>query len=285
MSCQVFLGCQASGKTISNITEATRWLDVLDERGLYINSIIDTRDEEHGVSSNSSSYNGISSKFDIIKVTNLVEVYSRVNLDNYNVISIDEIQFFPNDLEYFVKDMLSKGKHIICSGLDSDWMGQDFGQVRELLKLSTGGFTKLSAKCLWCKEKMVERNIRMIPDACRTGKISGSKSQVESGGKDKYIPMCLEHHREHLITIHGLDPDNPISKNKEQNSINELFESEAFQNLAKRFFYLERNGLHYNNKNYPSEMEASFEAIKDIFNKVNEMVPLEIKMKNSEEYI
>ena len=55
MSLKVFVGCQSSGKTLSNITESTLWLDVLDERGLYINSIIDTRDEVHGISSNSSS--------------------------------------------------------------------------------------------------------------------------------------------------------------------------------------------------------------------------------------
>lgn len=204
MSCQVFVGCQASGKSISNITEATRWLDVLGGKGLYINSIIDTRDEVNLVSSNSSSYKGISDKFDIIKSLTLMEILEKVNIDDYDVISIDEIQFFPDDLEVFVKFLLSKGKHVICSGLDSDWMGEDFGQVSKILKLSTTGFTKLFAKCLWCKEKMQERNIKLIPDACRTGKISGSSSQIESGGNDKYIPMCFEHHREHLEKIHRI---------------------------------------------------------------------------------
>lgn len=63
---------------------------------------------------------------------------------------------------------------------------------------------------MWCKEKITERNIRMIPDACRTGKIGGSKSQIESGGKEKYIPLCFEHHREHLIWIHAMNPDYPV---------------------------------------------------------------------------
>lgn len=254
MSLQVFVGCQSSGKTLSNITESTRWLDVLDERGLYINSVIDTRDEVNNVSSNSSSYKGVSDKFDVVKVNNLFDVLLFVNLDDYNVISIDEIQFFTNDLEKFVKLLLSKGKHVICSGLDSDWMGHDFGQVKELLKLATSGFTKLSAKCVWCKERMTERNIRMIPDACRTAKIGGSKNQIESGGKDKYIPMCLEHHREHLRVIHGLDPDNIVVV-----SIDEIIDKEKIiKELEERINEIKDQGLYTLSKDSVSEREFDF---------------------------
>lgn len=206
MSCQVFVGCQASGKSTSNIVEATKWLDVLGGKGLFINSIIDTRDEINIVSSNSSGYRGISEAFDIIKVSKLEEIKYLVDLDKYDVISIDEVQFY-SDLEDFVKFLLSKEKHVICSGLDSDWLGMDFGQVNKLLKLSTAGFNKLFAKCIWCKELSKTKNVRLINDACRTGKISGSSQQIEAGGKDKYIPLCFQHHRQHLIDIHNIDPD------------------------------------------------------------------------------
>ncbi len=203
MSCQVFVGCQASSKTISNIAEATKWIDVLDCKALFINSNIDTRDLERVVSSNSSSYKGLSDKFDILKVDKLSEIF--MSIDGYEVICIDEIQFYP-DLEDFVRFCLNKGKHVICSGLDSDWMGNDFGQVSKLLKLSTS-FTKLSAKCLWCRERTKTNDIRAIPDACRTGKLISSNKQIEAGGKDKYVPLCLPHHRQHLIEIHNLNPD------------------------------------------------------------------------------
>lgn len=204
MSCQVFVGSMMSGKSIANIAEATQWIDVLGGKGLYINSTIDTRDPINIVSSNSSSYKGLSDKFDIVQVFHLSEVKEKVNLDNYDIISIDEINFF-DDLESFVKFLLSKGKHVICSGLDSDWLAEDFGEVSKLLKISTE-FTKLHAKCTWCVRDMGHRNVRLIPNACRTGKISGSNNKIEAGGKDKYIPLCLEHHNEHLIKIHGIDP-------------------------------------------------------------------------------
>lgn len=204
MSCQVFVGSMMSGKSIANITEATKWIDVLGGKGLYINSIIDTRDPINIISSNSSSYKGISDKFDIIQVLHLSEVKEKINIDNYDIISIDEINFF-DDLESFVKFLLNKGKHVICSGLDSDWLAEDFGEVSKLLKISTE-FTKLHAKCIWCVRDMNHRNVRLIPNACRTGKISGSNEKVETGGKDKYVPLCLEHHNEHLIKIHNIDP-------------------------------------------------------------------------------
>lgn len=203
MSCQVFVGCQASSKTISNIAEATKWIDVLGCRALMINSNIDTRDIERVISSNSSSYRGLSDGFDAIKVNNLFDIVHLI--DNYQVICIDEIQFYP-DLEDFVRLCLNKKKHIICSGLDSDWLGNDFGEVSKLVKLSTS-FTKLSAKCLWCRQRTTVSDIRAISDACRTGKLAASIKQIEAGGSDKYVPLCLPHHRQHLIEIHGLNPD------------------------------------------------------------------------------
>lgn len=204
MSLTLFVGCQKSKKTINNINLSTTYVDVFDTKGLFINSSIDVRDKNNVISSNSSSYNGVSSKFDCIKVSSLSKIYELVNLDLYPCISIDEIQFFP-DLEEFVIDMLRMNKHIVCSGLDTDWMGRDFGQVKELLKHSTD-FRKLSAKCKWCVEEFKSTNLKLIPDACRTGKISGNEFQIECGGDDKYIPLCMKHHHQHLRNIHNIDP-------------------------------------------------------------------------------
>jgi thymidine kinase len=230
MSLSVYVGCQSSGKSISNIIESTKWLDVLDKRGLYINSKIDTRDLKNIISSNSSSYKGVSDKFDIIKVDNLEECKFLVNLDSYDVISIDEIQFFP-DLEKFVKYLLHKNKHIICSGLDSNWLGEDFGQVMNLLKMSTH-FEKLHAKCLICKNELGQSNIHLISDATRTGKISGSEEKIEIGGKSIYVPMCITHHIEHLKTIHGIEIDEegdlilPIKKEVKKRKFSEDYISD-----------------------------------------------------------
>lgn len=204
MSLILYVGCQKARKTISNINKSTEYVDVFNEQGLFINSAIDTRDKENILSSNSSSYRGVSDRFTCIKVNKLSEVYEKVNLDLFPIISLDEIQFF-HDLVEFVVDLLKRGKFCVCSGLDTDWMGKDFGQVKELLKYSTE-FRKMSAKCKWCIDDDTTKDPEKISNACRTGKISGSKEQIECGGDDKYIPLCMKHHHWHLIHLHSLDP-------------------------------------------------------------------------------
>jgi thymidine kinase len=206
MSLEVFCGCQSSGKTQANISISTKYVDVLKCKGLFINSSIDTRDNERVISSNSSSYNGISERFIKIKVFKLMDVINEVNLNDYPIISIDEVQFYP-DLIEFVKTCLNMDKHIICSGLDTDWKGNDIGYTCKLLSLSTH-FKKLTAKCSWCKNELNSTNIRNIPDACRTGKLINTNNIIiEAGNDELYVPLCLKHHREHLINIHKLDPD------------------------------------------------------------------------------
>jgi thymidine kinase len=193
MSLSVFTGCQASSKTTRNISDATKWLDVLHCKGVYINHINDTRDEANIISSNSSSYKGVSDKFTILSVPNLTDILDE--LDNYNVICIDEIQFFP-DIVPVCKYLLDNGKHIFCSGLNTDWKGNDFGDVKNLLKYATT-FEVLHAKCMHCVEEYKEKgihNLHQIPDASRTGKISGTNEVIEIGGVDKYIPLCYKHH-------------------------------------------------------------------------------------------
>lgn len=206
MSLSLFLGCMSSGKTIGNIEEATRWLDVLDETGLFIHHIWDSRDPKNIISSNSSSYNGISPKFEVITVSSLEEVEDKVDISKYTVICIDEIQFFSDLVLYTLKWMRIK-KHIFGSGLISDWKGCDFGDVKELLKHATN-LTFRKAKCFWCSDEFKKEgnhNVILIPDACRTGKISGTGDKIEVGGKDKYIPLCLEHHVKHLREIHNIE--------------------------------------------------------------------------------
>ena len=197
----------ASGKTIGNIEDATRWLDVLDERGLFIHHVWDSRDPGNIISSNSSSYNGVSSKFEVITVSSLKDVESIVDITKYTVISIDELQFF-DQLEHYMLKWMNLKKHIFASGLVSDWKGEDFGEVKELIKHATNIVFR-KAKCCWCAEEFKNAgncNVLLIPDACRTGKIAGSMNKIEVGGKDKYLPLCLIHHTKHLEDLHGIHP-------------------------------------------------------------------------------
>jgi thymidine kinase len=67
----------------------------------------------------------------------------------YDVIAIDEIQFFPEIVE-FVEELVEKmGKIAIVAGLDGTYEGKPFGRVAELLSMSDQ-FIKLTAICHDC---------------------------------------------------------------------------------------------------------------------------------------
>lgn len=204
-----------SGKTVENIRNATMWLDVMSGYGLYINHISDNRDEEHGVSSNSSSFSGISKRFELIKSLTLLEIEHMI--ERYDVISIDEAQLFP-DLEYIVKKWLIRGKHFFISGLLTNWMGGDFGHIKDIISSATT-FTFLPAKCAFCRDDFIKSgntNVMQITDACRTGRLTITDKEVEIGGKDLYVPLCYRHHSQHLIDIHGITTEDQLENLKRE---------------------------------------------------------------------
>ena len=121
---------------------------------------------------------------------------------------------------------LLKNKHIICSGLDSDWAGYDFGNTSKLLSLSTK-FTKLlGPPCSRCSECYPSFTRGLIIDNCsRSAKITGSLDyQIDTN--TKYIPLCLRHHKDHL-NHNQFNPDNYISidQRREQNEIDDDYDN------------------------------------------------------------
>jgi thymidine kinase len=63
----------------------------------------------------------------------------------YDVIGIDEAQFFP-DLIEFTEELTNRGKTVIAAGLDGDFQRKPFGKVLDLMS-KCESITKLSAVC------------------------------------------------------------------------------------------------------------------------------------------
>jgi thymidine kinase len=96
----------------------------------------------------------------------------------YNVVGIDEIQFF-SEIE-LVHSLANHGITVICAGLDGDFLGRPFGRVCELVPLAEK-VTKLSAICIDCSA-----------NAGFTSRISGETEQEVIGGADKYVARCRQ---------------------------------------------------------------------------------------------
>lgn len=95
----------------------------------------------------------------------------------YDVIGIDEVQFFP-DCAKIASLLADNGKIVICAGLDGNFNADPFGKIGELIAVSEY-VTKLNAICMVCCRA-----------ASFTIKISGGEEEIDIGGFDKYIVVC-----------------------------------------------------------------------------------------------
>ena len=184
-----------SGKTTKMLKCVTRYSDIDQSEALVINHVIDEKrkvgNNTKGVSSHSSQMFGVSKNVKCVYTCTL----SSVDVSEYTVIGIDEIQFYP-DLFETISKWLKLGKHIYCSGLDGCYKGCNFGEVHKLLPISDN-FVKLRAVCHLCRQDL--KGVVLSPDlftaAPFTSKISGDYDvNIEIGGSDKYIPTCRYHH-------------------------------------------------------------------------------------------
>ena len=108
----------------------------------------------------------------------------------YDLIAIDEIQFFDKGIVKIILELQKEGKNIIFAGLDRDFRGEKFGSMPELMTI-TNKLEKLYATCNQCGEPAYYTQ-RLID-----GEPASYKSDIiliEGSGKETYEPRCFQHH-------------------------------------------------------------------------------------------
>lgn len=99
---------------------------------------------------------------------------------DYDVVAIDEGQFFP-DLLPFCCNAADVGKHVIVCALDGDFLRKPFGSVCDLIP-HCEEVMKITAICMNCHEK----------DACFTMRTVSSTEQELIGGANAYAAVCRD---------------------------------------------------------------------------------------------
>ena len=177
----VIIGPMFSGKT----TELMRRLNICAEakyKVLYVNSVFDDRDTATLFSTHNKTLKEDKSII-ILKTKNLEDIYNEA--EKFDVIGIDEAQFF-NDLKLFCLAMTERyGKKVIVAGLNGDFERRPFGQINDLITLCDT-ISKLHSFCQICCEK------RMIKPALFSKRIGESKETILVGKKDLYLPVCRD---------------------------------------------------------------------------------------------
>ncbi len=102
----------------------------------------------------------------------------------YDVIGIDEAQFFPDLLQvlHWVDDLHKK---VIVAGLDGDYRREKFGSILDLLP-KADDVVKLFAYCKTCSLK----SPKVVKRAIFTKRLVESDDVILVGGEGAYRPVC-----------------------------------------------------------------------------------------------
>jgi thymidine kinase len=122
---------------------------------------------------------------------------------DYEVIGVDEGQFFPDIVE-FCEMAANAGKIIIVASLGGTFLRGPFTKILELIP-KCEKIKKLAAICKLCKST-----------ASFTFRFASKDDKSMIGGSDKYMPLCRECHRQQSI----LNKDETFDGNAEETNVN-----------------------------------------------------------------
>lgn len=177
---EVITGCMFAGKT----QELIRILSTLKYSKMPIIVFKHSIDNRYSTDEIASHFGN---KLSAINISNPLEIYKH-NVDKYDIVAFDEVQFFNRDIIDVVKDLANKGKRVIVAGLDQDFKGEPFGPMPELLSLAEF-VIKLSAICQVCG----------IAGTKTQRLINGKPAKYDDpivlvGATDSYEARCRSHH-------------------------------------------------------------------------------------------
>jgi len=113
----------------------------------------------------------------------------------YDVIGIDEIQFFGPEIVQVCEELASSGKRVIVSGLDQDFLGNPFDPMPALLCVGEY-ITKELAICVVCGNP-----------ADRTQRIVDEQARVVIGGNDFYEARCRKCFKPGILSAEDVETD------------------------------------------------------------------------------
>ncbi|MFB4163329.1 thymidine kinase [Alteribacillus sp. JSM 102045] len=120
-------------------------------------------------------------------VTGSAEILEELEED-VQMVAVDETQFFDEDIVPVAQQLANNGIRVVLAGLDQDFRGEPFKQVRELMAVAED-VTKFQAVCPCCGSP-ASRTQRLID-----GKPAHYNDEIILVGADEsYEPRCRHCH-------------------------------------------------------------------------------------------
>ena len=177
---ETITGSMCSGKSEELIRRLRRGIYAKQKVVVFKPAIDDRYHKEKVVSHNGN-------EIEAINISTAQEILNH-KLEEVNVIGIDEVQFFEDDIVNIVEKLAENGHRVIVAGLDMDFRGEPFKPMPKLLAVSEH-ITKLQAVCSVCGS----------PSSRTQRLINGEPAKVDDpiilvGANESYEPRCRAHH-------------------------------------------------------------------------------------------
>ena len=138
---EVISGCFVAGKT-EELIRRIKVLEYAKKKIAVFKPKIDNRYSEDSVVSHAGS------SVKSFNIKNAREIFDYID-DSYDVIAIDEVQFFDEEIVEICDHFADQGKRVMVAGLDMDFRGEPFSVMPQLFTHAEF-VTKLTAVCMKC---------------------------------------------------------------------------------------------------------------------------------------
>lgn len=177
---EVICGPMFAGKS-EELIRRVRTLSYAHQKIIAFKPAIDNRYDATAIASHDGE------KFSAYAVKDITDMEKLLTPD-VQVVAIDEVQFFKDGIVSFVEKLADRGIRVIVAGLDTDFRGEPFGPMPELLARAEF-VTKLTAACTVCG-CAATRTQRLV---------NGEPAKFDDpvilvGAKESYEARCRKHH-------------------------------------------------------------------------------------------
>ncbi len=174
---ELIIGPMFSGKS-SEIIRRIRLFEVINKKVLAINFSGDTRYSDKRIVSHNKEQK------DCLMLDDLISI-SDETLTQYDVIVVDEGQFFKNLKSCILHWVDTLKLHVIVSGLDGDFKRNPIGEILLLIPYADK-YKKMTALCKYCNDET---------PALFTHRLTHDNCQIVIGN-DIYVALCRNHYLE-----------------------------------------------------------------------------------------
>ena len=179
-SIELICGSMFSGKT-EELIRRLRRASIAKQTIQVFKPVIDDRYHAEKV----ASHNGLT--FLATPVKDVADIKPALREDT-QIVAIDEVQFFHPSVVQLCEELADDGYRVICAGLDTDFRGEPFGPIPELMARAES-VSKLHAICVVCFED-ASRTQRLI-----NGEPAGFDDPVVMvGAAEVYEARCRQCH-------------------------------------------------------------------------------------------